>query len=243
MPTEQNAPPLPADSPHPPLGIVTGLEVEARILAPLVEQGVARVGVAHARPRRAAALAEAFAAGGARALMSFGICGGLTDAVRVGDLVLVDAVIHPESGARYETHVAWRERLQGALGEGIRHVAGSLVGSPVVVDKPHAKRALSEQWKAVAVDMESHAVAEVAARHGLPFMVLRTCSDAAARTLPLAALSAMSPGGRFKAGPILKTLASRPWLLPPLLRLGRESGRALKTLKRLAAIEAATKWE
>lgn len=231
------------EGPHPPLGVVTGLTVEARILKPLVDRGLAAVGVAGARPAKAAALAEAFADAGAKALMSFGICGGLSDDVKVGDLVLVDAVIHPESGTRYETHLAWRERLGRSLDGGLRHVPGSLVGSPILVEQPHAKRALSEQWKAVAVDMESHAVAEVAARRGLPFMVLRTCSDDCARAFPIAALAAMSPDGSFKVGPVMKAVARKPWLLPPLLRLARETRHALKTLERLAAVEAATRWE
>lgn len=223
-----------------PIGVVTGLMIEAEILRPLAERGVIRLGVAGASEARARELARRFADEGARGLMSFGICGGLVPQVRVGDLVLAESVIHPE-GPTVETHAPWRHGLLAALGDRrappVR--SGALVGSPVLVEQPLDKTALNVKHRAVAVDMESHAVAVVARETGLPLLIVRTCSDAAERAFPIAALEAMSPDGSFRAGPVMKTVARKPWVIPGLVRLGLETRHALASLRRIARAEAA----
>lgn len=225
---------------QPAVGVITGLVVEAEILRPLAERGLIRLGIAGASSQRAGQLARRFADEGVRGLMSFGICGGLTTAIRVGDLVLAEHVVHPE-GPTVATHAPWRAALAQALAGEARVVVkpGALVGSAVLVEQPADKAALHRQHRAVAVDMESHAVAAVAAELGLPFLVVRTCSDAAERAFPFAALEAMSPDGSFRAGPVLRTVARKPWVVPGLIRLGLETRRALATLKRVAAAEPA----
>lgn len=223
-----------------PIGVITGLAVEADILRPLAERGLIRLGVAGANEQRARDLARRFADEGARGLVSFGICGGLVPAVRVGDLVLAESVIHPE-GPTVETHAPWRGRLLEALSRS-RSIAvrsGPLVGSAVLVEQPLDKTALHVKHRAVAVDMESHAVATVAGETGLPLLILRTCSDAAERAFPIAALEAMSPDGSFRPGPVLKAVARKPWVVPSLMRLGLETRTALGTLKRIVREEAA----
>ena len=223
-----------------PIGVITGLTVEADILRPLAERGLIRLGVAGASEQRARDLARRFADEGARGLLSFGICGGLVGAVRVGDLVLAERVIHPE-GPTVETHLPWRLALLGALqrSRGVSVRSGALVGSAVLVEQPLDKTALNVRHRAVAVDMESHAVATVAQEAGLPLLILRTCSDAAERAFPIAALEAMSPDGSFRLGPVLRAVARKPWVVPGLLRLGMETRHALTTLKRVVREEGA----
>lgn len=223
-----------------PIGVVTGLTVEADILRPLAERGLIRLGVAGASEQRARDLARRFADEGARGLVSFGICGGLVPAVRVGDLVLAESVIHP-AGPTVETHAPWRGRLLEALrrSRSVPVRSGPLVGSTVLVEQPVDKTALHVKHRAVAVDMESHAVAAVAGETGLPLLILRSCSDAAERAFPIAALEAMSPDGSFRPGPVLKAVARKPWVVPSLMRLGLETRTALGTLKRIVREEAA----
>lgn len=225
---------------RPSIGVVTGLMVEARILQPLADQGLIRLGVAGADAARATALAERFADEGVGGLMSFGICGGLLSSVQVGDLVLPDSVIHP-AGPTVATDPAWRRALTAGLAARARRIAlrsGALVGSATLVEHPADKAALAAQHEAVAVDMESHAVAQVAAERRLPLLVVRTCSDAADRSFPIAALEAMSPDGSFRIGPVAKAVARKPWVVPPLIRLALETRQALACLKRIARCEA-----
>ncbi len=222
------------------IGVITGLTVEADILRPLAERGLIRLGVAGANEQRARDLARRFADEGARGLVSFGICGGLVGAIRVGDLVLAESVIHPQ-GPTVAVDARWRQALLTALQRthGVAVRSGALVGSAVLVEQPIDKTALHVAHRAVAVDMESHAVASVAGEAGLPLLILRTCSDAAERAFPIAALEAMSPDGSFRIGPVLKAVARKPWVVPGLIRLGLETRSALGTLKRIALEEQA----
>lgn len=117
--------------------------------------------------------------------------------------------------------------------------AGTIVGAATIIGSAAEKAALYAQTGAIAVDMESHIAARVAARHGLPFAILRTISDTADHALPPAALVGMNPDGSVALGAILKSLAKNPAQLPALLRTGRDAGAAFRALGRaLGALEA-----
>ena len=94
----------------------------------------------------------------------------------------------------------------------------------------HDKDVLYQTTDAIAVDMESHIAARVAARHGLPFIAIRTISDTALETLPPAALVGMNPDGSMALGKVLASLARRPGQLPALIRTGRSAELAFKSL-------------
>jgi adenosylhomocysteine nucleosidase len=108
----------------------------------------------------------------------------------------------------------------------------ALAGAGVLAD-PAAKRAAHAATGAAIVDLESGAVARVAARHGLPFAVVRAVCDPAARALPPLALAALDPRGRIGAGRIVGSLLRHPWQVPALLGLAGDAWRARAALRRL----------
>jgi adenosylhomocysteine nucleosidase len=73
----------------------------------------------------------------------------------------------------------------------------------------------------------------VAARHGLPFAVVRVICDPAGRALPPLALAALDGQGRIGAGRVLGSLLRHPGQVPALLELARDAWRARATLRRL----------
>jgi adenosylhomocysteine nucleosidase len=85
--------------------------------------------------------------------------------------------------------------------------------------------------------MESGAVARVAARHGLPFAVLRAICDPAERDLPPASLTALDDRGRIQPMALLRSLARNPAQIGALIRVGRDAALARRAL--LARVEAA----
>jgi hypothetical protein len=95
-----------------------------------------------------------------------------------------------------------------------------------------AKRDAHAATGAIAVDMESHVAATVAARHGLPFAIARVVSDAADRSLPRAAQAGMAPDGGMDIGAVLRALVRDPRQLPALIRVGGEAETAFKALGR-----------
>jgi adenosylhomocysteine nucleosidase len=209
------------------IGVVTGLRAEARCLRGL---GVA-VACSGARPARARAEAARLIAEGAVGLVSFGLAGGLSPTLAAGDLVLADAVVLPGGGC-IVTDLAWRSRLSARIEVQGPHQA-AVAGSDRLLTTVAAKRTLFEATGALAVDMESHAVAEAAHREGLPFVVLRAIADVADQALPRAATVPLGPDGEVPLLAVARALLERPGELPPMLRIGRQSRRALAMLRRV----------
>jgi hopanoid-associated phosphorylase len=180
------------------------------------------------------------AAGGVSAVLSCGVAGALDPALRAGDVVVgtlhtpfVSSEVEkpamvPGFSTLLETNgglVAW---LASALPNAHR---GTIVGADQIIASVAEKAALQARTGAIAVDMESHIAARVAARHDLPFAILRTISDSADHALPPAALVGMKPDGGVALGAILASLARNPAQIPALIRTGRDAGAAFQALR------------
>jgi len=205
------------------------------------------------------------AVAGASLVLSCGVAGALDPALRAGDVVVgvlhtsrspVHTGRFPCEGrglAEMARVAADSARLQqpSLLGPGLRGGSalfewlaqnlpdahcGTVVGADSIIGSVAEKTALYADTGAIAVDMESHIAARVAARHNLPFAIIRTISDSADHALPPAALVGMKPDGGVALGAILASLARNPAQLRALIRTGRDAGAAFKTLGR--AIEA-----
>jgi adenosylhomocysteine nucleosidase len=197
------------------LGIVVGLQAEARIAASL---GVVAAG--GGTPAGAEAAAERLVAGGASALLSFGLAGGLDPALRPGDVVVAAEVI--ENGRRIAVDVALARRFGTP--------AGTVLAATRAVTTVADKAVPFAATGALAVDLESGAVARVAARHALPFAVVRAICDPAGRALPAAALMAMDAWGAIRPLRLLAALARAPGEIVDLIALGRDAAAARRAL-------------
>jgi adenosylhomocysteine nucleosidase len=202
---------------------VTGLAREARIarrakLTPVISgtDGVLLT----------ARLEEAIAKG-ARGIVSFGIAGALVPLLKIGDVVVATHVVHEDE--RYPTDPQWTQIIRAKLP---RAVPGVIAGHDQIVSHVDGKRRLLALTGAYAVDMESHIAARLAKRRGIPFVAIRTISDAANRGLPPAAQLPLKPSGRIRLGRVLVSVASEPSQIPDLMRTSREAGRALRALLR-----------
>ncbi len=216
-------------------GFVTGLAVEASVLRrqaasddPNFEILIACAGADALRARR---MADDLLDAGAGALVSFGIAGGLDPALEAGEVVLPEAVVM-SGGPAVMTDPAWRRRLLDmAAAKGLRPRGGKVAGSDQAVATVAGKRVLFEESGAVAaVDMESHAVALAAQAAGVPFLVVRAIIDPAQRALPWAVLGSIAPNGRARKGLVTARLFLRPWEVPQVNRLRKDSGTALAAL-------------
>ncbi len=201
---------------------IAGLAAEAAVAR--------RAGVAMAAsgvgPEAAATLARQFARAGACGLVSFGIAGGLAPDLKPGALILGDAVIVGEG--RYPCDPAWLVRARARLPAAR---VGPVAASDRIVGTRAEKRALAAGG-ALAVDMESGAVAAVARECGLPFLVLRAVADRADDEIPAAAAAALLPGQGARAFTL--ALIRRPQAVPALVRLGWRTGSGLRALGRAA---------
>jgi hypothetical protein len=103
---------------------------------------------------------------------------------------------------------------------------------PAPVDHPDQKRALHLQTGAIAVDMESHIVAAVGARNGVPVAAVRVITDPAKRALPPSAVAAMRANGTTDIGAMIRSVLSSPLEIPALIRTALDARAARATLIR-----------
>jgi adenosylhomocysteine nucleosidase len=226
-------------------GVVAALDIEARSLGARTRRrdGLFEIGdgtlVAVSGMGRAAAVgsAGALVEAGATALVSWGLAGGLDPRLRSGTICLPSVVISRD-GATFTTDEHWREILTAAISQHLTVVSGALLTSAVAIEDAAAKAAAFAQTGAVAVDMESAGVAQIAASHRLPFVAVRAIVDSAGDTLPRAVLAAGSEGP-VRLMRLLLGIVRSPREIAPVMRLAqryRAASRALGAVARSGAL-------
>ena len=228
----------------PRVGVVTGLASEAVVATALIGEGdyPVRVVCAGASSARAAVQARQLVDAGVEALMSFGIAGALDPQLRSGDLIVADDIFFDDANDAvvYPCDPAWQEALRTALAEAeLPCCRGMLLGSQRLWLDARDKEASFEITGCLAVDMESGAVAAIAAEAGLPFLAVRAVADRAQDTLPPLVEEAVKPDGMPAIRRIFLALLRQPSQLPAMLRLARQSDQALSRLRRLEAVKDA----
>jgi hopanoid-associated phosphorylase len=166
------------------------------------------------------------ASAGCRGIISFGIAGGLSSALRPGALVVASEVI--SNGQRIATTPRWSQAILRFHPDAIH---APIAGSDALITLSSAKFALGANTDAVAVDMESHVAGRVAAAHGLPFVAIRAVADPVHRTLPQAAFGAVSDDGHTDVRAVVRSLAREPRQFVGLMRLGLDARRAQSALR------------
>lgn len=166
-----------------------------------------------------------------RAVLSFGIAGGLDPALRPGDVVVATAIV---GGARrWKADLPIAERLTGLLlGGGLPTSLGEIAGVDTPLMAVADKRALRDGAGGEAADMESHAGAEFAAAEGLPFAAIRVICDPAERTLPPLVATALRADGGVNYIAIMRSLAGHPAQIAALPGLARDASNAFRALRR-----------
>lgn len=159
-------------------------------------------------------------------ILSFGCAGGLDPGLQPGDCVVASAVWTP--AGLLPTDPAWTQSLLACLP---RARLATVAGADVPLASTAVKAALYRDSGAGAADMESHAAARVAQRHGLPFAACRIVLDPAWRALPACALAAVRADGRTAPWPLMRRLAADPRQLVALCALGDDAWLARRVLR------------
>jgi adenosylhomocysteine nucleosidase len=94
-----------------------------------------------------------------------------------------------------------------------------------------SKAWLFRQSGAQAVDMESAAVAHVAAAENLPLFAMRAICDTAANTVPQILRNILDPANTFRWQGLVNTLLQTPVRVVDAVRLGKNFCLALSALR------------
>jgi len=222
------------------VGIVAALAAEARAISrkignrgvPFALNDGTLLAVSGIGDAAAASAALALIDAGAEALVSFGLAGGLDPTLAAGTIFLPVEIIS-SGAAAFQTSTQWRERLGAALAAHQPLTSGKLLSSAGAITAVDAKAAAFVRTAALAVDMESIAVAQVAAAHRLPFLAARVIVDTANDTLPQAVMSS-SADGAVHIGRLLAALALSPAEIFGIVRLAQRYRIASRSLRAIA---------
>jgi adenosylhomocysteine nucleosidase len=214
------------------VGFVAALKIECASLHRQAALGGAwQVRQSGPGATRAAAAATRAIDSGARVLVSWGLAGGLDAALVPGSVVAPRHVV-PQGGVPLAVDAAWHSRLR-SLGDEFNLHYGDLLTVPAALESPDAKRAAAAAAQAVAVDMESAAIASVAARARVPFVALRVIVDALDDALPGGAEGWIDERGNRRFAAVLRAVVS-PSQWRPLVTLASRYRVASGVLDRLA---------
>ena len=198
-------------------------------------------------------------------LLSFGSAGALAGSLSTGDLVIAQRAIAHDAGSflghRFEPsgivgrggqgRIGWRRSfeadpglvalaLDAARRLGVCVHTGTVVTGNQAIFSTARRRWLHRTFDALAVEMETAAVAQVAVAHELPWVAVRAISDAASDELILDPgrlrfyLDDGRPAWRFQAGR-WAYLLSHPVAWRRLRQLRRGLARASEQASRLVA--------
>ncbi|WDF73001.1 phosphorylase family protein [Novosphingobium sp. KACC 22771] len=140
----------------------------------------------------------------AAGLISYGMCGAIDYSLKLGTMIIgkrLTGAFHAKCDERW---VAALHSLLPQARVGTVHADGHLLTDS------HDKAERAWASAAIAADMESHIVAEVAAHMNLPFGILRCVSDIAEVELPPAVNVMMGPNGELALGAIFKSIRQQP---------------------------------
>jgi adenosylhomocysteine nucleosidase len=216
------------------IGFIAALGIEC---ASLRRHAVPQWAIVQSGPgaEHASAAAANAIARGARLLVSWGLAGALDARVAPGTVVVPRRVLI-FGGEPFAVDTGLHSSLAALAGDFVvEH--GDLVSVPAALESPAAKHAAAAATGAVAVDMESAAIGTVAARAGVPFVVLRAIVDAAGDALPAGAELWIDERGNRRMSATLRAVVDwQQWR--PLLTLAKRYRVASNVLDRLARAAA-----
>ncbi|MBI4380945.1 MAG: hypothetical protein HY574_07115 [candidate division NC10 bacterium] len=169
---------------------------------------------------------------------SVGVSAGLDPRVRPGDLVVADQVsFHRRSGGAAHTLSCDSGLKESAVNvvrqSGKRYHLGPIVTADQIVLTAKEKRDLRVGSGALAVDMESAAIAAAAAARSVPFLAIRAILDPVEEDLRIAFDQFLDHRGEPRPGSLARYLFAHPLALISLVGLGLRTKAACRHLGRL----------
>lgn len=156
-------------------------------------------------------------------ILSCGFSGALMPEMKIGNIAIGETIV--------DTHgqeLAVELNFPGDPEHGL--FTGRLLTADEIVRTVSEKRRLHKQFEAIAVDLESLAVAQVARDDRRQFMAIRTISDDMSADLPPEILSILGSTGSVRIGAALGAIWKRPGSAKDMWRLRESASRAAERL-------------
>jgi adenosylhomocysteine nucleosidase len=169
-------------------------------------------------------------------LVSAGFCGGISPELQVGDVVVATGLAIVTDGGvdevAVEIPVACRNFVTRQTAQGARIFGGLFCSTPAIIEKKRLAALLPAGAPYPVVEMESAAIARIAAKSGIPFAAIRSVSDPADEELSFTLDEFCDNKLRIRPHKVVLTCLRKPRIIPQIIRLARNSRVAAGTLTR-----------
>jgi adenosylhomocysteine nucleosidase len=174
-------------------------------------------------------------------IINFGFAGAVTKGVNVGDIAIAERILVNRKRQFQEQLGVLTDKAEDLVGILEMHFRcrefNIRLGTFITAAEIKSKREIAELLPAGVVnpilEMETAAVAQAAREGDVPLIAIRAISDSADEELEFSIEDLTDRYMNIKLGMVLLTVAKRPWIVPQLLRLARNSrfaGMSLATV-------------
>jgi adenosylhomocysteine nucleosidase len=172
-------------------------------------------------------------------LISAGFCGALAPELCVGDVAVSTGLCIVAGGEvqqiPMEVAAAGRNFIARQSATGARVFASLFAGTQSIMAKKELAPLLPPGAPCPVVEMESGAIAIVAVENDIPFLGIRTVSDPADEELGFSLEEFTDHNLRIRPHRVALTILRKPWIMPQLIRLARNSRIAADSLSQAIA--------
>jgi adenosylhomocysteine nucleosidase len=151
-------------------------------------------------------------------LITAGVCGALTERLKIGDVVIPRSLIDGRIGEEFKPTLPMATTGQ------------TLVSSSTLAADAESKARLKTAHAADVVDMESAAIGRLCTRLGLRWACVRAVSDTAEQVVPADLASLVGEHGESRIGAAIIYALTHPGHIGTLIRLGRATRVAAESL-------------
>ena len=172
-------------------------------------------------------------------MVSSGFAGSINSEVGVGDLIIGRHVLHSSQevfegeikiDSTLSCHASFVElAVKLCSTSNFRYHCGDVLTVSRVIRQSSTKKHLGDQTSAIAVDMESFAIAERANAMGIPFVIIRAISDGADEDMEIQE-GMVTKRGNINIPATARHLLTKPHHIPYLNRLRKQTKLATNTL-------------
>jgi adenosylhomocysteine nucleosidase len=167
-------------------------------------------------------------------ILSAGYCGGIAPELQVGDIVMAATLLMADAAGVQQVVVTIPPLVQsfasGQSAESFRICVGTFVGTSTVISKQRLAGMLKDGYPCPVVEMESAAIARIAAENGIPLLAIRSVSDPADEELDFSLDEFCDSSLRIRPARVLLMILRKPRIIPQLVRLSGNSRRASHSL-------------
>ncbi len=168
-------------------------------------------------------------------IINFGFAGALSPELKVGDIVLASRLLFlherlfsEQQGLDQKTNTLCSELLRKGDPSIAHHAA--FITTSRISSKKELVRLMPADIQQAVVEMETSAVAQVANKEGIPLIAIRAISDGAGEELGFSLDEFCNRELNLQIWRVLLSVVRKPWIIPQLVRLSRNSRHAGRCL-------------